>query len=48
MGLWQVGGEMGSLGRPVLEGCWMERMVKTRVQHVRLRWEGIEVWDICT
>ena len=32
MGLWQVGGEMGS----VWEGCWgRELMVRTGVQHVR-------------
>jgi hypothetical protein len=39
-GWWEDGEQ-----RAVWEGCWVERMVRTGVQHVR--GSGSEVWDVC-
>ena len=37
---------MRSVWGAVWEGCWVERMVRTRVQHVRGGWRE-PMWDVC-
>ena len=48
MGLWQVGGKIGSVWGVVWESCWVDKMVRTRVHACEGRREGTEVWDDCS